>query len=70
MFQFFDQIGSFLGSAVDFVVNLFSQLVNFFRIIGSSFTFLIEVCAKLPVPVQAGCLCIIAVCVIYLVIGR
>lgn len=70
MFEFFDQIGSFLGSVVDFVVMLFEQLVNFFKIIISSFTFVIEVCAVLPVPVQAGCLCIVAVSVIYLVINR
>lgn len=70
MFEFFDQIGSFLGSVVDFIVMLFEQLVNFFKIIISSFTFVIEVCAVLPVPVKAGCLCIVAVSVIYLVINR
>lgn len=70
MFAFFDQIGSFFGSIIDFVVTLFSQLVSFFQIIFTSFTFLIDICASLPVPIQAGCLCMIGVSVIYLVIGR
>lgn len=70
MFQFFDQLGNFFGSIVNFVVNLFSHLVNFFEIIFTSFSFLINICLRLPVPLQAGCLAIIAVSVIYLVVGR
>lgn len=70
MFAFFDQVGNIISSVVDFVVTLFSQLVNFFKILLSSFNFLIEVCSALPAPVKAGCLCMVAVSVIYLVINR
>ena len=70
MFQFFDQLGNFFGSIVNFVVTIFEQLINFFQIIFKSFSFLIDICLRLPVPLQAGCLAIIAVSVIYLVVGR
>lgn len=70
MFPFFEQIGNFLGNAIDFVVSLFSNLVSFFQIIFTSFTFLVDICVALPAPIQAGCLCMVGVSVIYLVIGR
>lgn len=70
MFEFFDQIGNIISSVVGFVVTLFEQLVNFFKILFSSFAFVVEVCAVLPAPIKAGCLCIVAVSVIYLVINR
>lgn len=70
MFEFFDQIGSFLSGVVDFIVTLFENLVMFFQMIASSFTFILEVCAVLPTPIKAGCIAIIAVSVIYLIVGR
>lgn len=70
MFQFFDQVGSFLGSIVDFVVNFFTNLVNFFKMIFSSLSFLVEICVALPLPVQAACLAIISISVVFLIVGR
>lgn len=70
MFQFFEQIGQFLGSIVDFVVNFFTNLVNFFKMIFSALSFLVEICAALPVPVQAACIAIISMSVIFLIVGR
>lgn len=70
MFQFFDGIGKLLGSIVDFVVNFFSNLVNFFRMVFSSLSFLVEICAALPLPVQAACLAIISISVVFLIVGR
>lgn len=70
MFQFFDQISQLIGSVVDFVVNLFNNFVNFFRMIFTSLSFLVEICAALPVPVQAACLCVISASVVYLIVGR
>lgn len=70
MFQFFDQIGSLIGSVVDFIVNFFSNFVKFFQMIFTSLTFLVEICASLPVPIQAACLCVISVSVVYLIVGR
>lgn len=70
MFQFFDQIGNFLNSIVDFCVNFFTNLVNFFRMIYTALSFLVNVCSSLPLPVQAACLCIISMSVIFLIVGR
>lgn len=70
MFEFFDQIGSFLSGIVDFIVTIFENLVMFFQMIATSFSFIIEVCSILPVPIKAGCVAIIAVSVIYLIVGR
>ena len=70
MFQFFEQIGEFLGSIVDFIVSFFTNFINFFRMIYSALIFLIEICAALPVPVQAACIAIISMSVIFLIVGR
>lgn len=70
MFAFFDQIGGLLSSVIDFIVTLFEQLIAFFQIVFTSFSFVIQICAALPTPIKAGCLCMVAVAVIYLVIGR
>lgn len=70
MFQFFEQIGDFLGSIVDFVVSFFTNLINFFTMVFSSLSFLIEICAALPLPVQAACLAIISISVVFLIVGR
>ena len=70
MFQFFEQIGEFLGSIVDFVVSFFTNLINFFTMVFSSLSFLIEICAALPLPVQAACLAFISVSVVFLIVGR
>lgn len=70
MFEFFDQISSLIGNVVDFVVTLFSNFVNFFVMIFKSLSFLVEICAALPVPVQGACLALISASVIYLIVGR
>ena len=70
MFQFFEQIGEFLGSIVDFVVSFFTNLINFFTMVFSSLSFLIEICVALPLPVQAACLAIISISVVFLIVGR
>lgn len=70
MFSFFEQIGGFLTVIVDFVVMLFEQLVNFFKIMAASLSFVVQVVGYLPGPIQGGCLCIIGVSIIYLVINR
>lgn len=70
MFQFFEQIGNFLGSIVDFIVNFFTNLFNFFTMIFSSLSFLVEICVALPLPVQAACLAIISMSVVFLIVGR
>lgn len=70
MFKFFDQIGDSIAAVFSFVVNLFKNLIEFFKIIGSSLSFVVEVAAILPTPIKAGILCMIGVAVIYLVIGR
>lgn len=70
MFAFFDQIGQLIGSVINFIVTIFTNLVNFFRMIMTSCLFLFEVCAALPVPVQAACMAICGAAVIYLIVGR
>lgn len=70
MFQFFEQIGEFLGSIVDFVVSFFTNLINFFTMVFSSLSFLIEICVALPLPVRAACLAIISISVVFLIVGR
>ena len=70
MFTFFEQIGGFLTGIVDFIVMLFGQLVNFFKILFASLSFVVEVVGYLPAPIQGGCLCIIGISIIYLVINR
>lgn len=70
MFAFFDEVSNIISSVINFVVTLFEQLVNFFRILFTSFSFVIDICAALPLPIRAGCLCIVAVAVIYLIINR
>lgn len=70
MFTFFEQISNFLGNAIDFIVSFFTNLVNFFKMIFTSFSFLLQICASLPVPVQAACICMISAAVIYLIVGR
>lgn len=70
MFTFFEQIGGFFAGIVDFIVMLFEQLVNFFKIIVESLSFVVKVVGYLPGPIQGGCLCIIGVSIIYLVINR
>ena len=70
MFAFFDQIGSLIGSVIDFIVNLFTNFVKFFQMIFTSLSFLVEICAALPLPVQGACLCVISVSVVYLIVGR
>lgn len=70
MFEFFDQIGQFLGSVVDFVVSLFTNLINFFTMVYQALVFVIDICAALPGPVQAAAFCIICAAVIFLIVGR
>ena len=70
MFQFFEQIGNFLGSIVDFVVNFFTNLINFFRMIFTSLSFLVDICVALPLQVQAACLAFISISVVFLIVGR
>ena len=70
MFAFFEQIASSIEAVFEFVVSLFKNLISFFQIIATSMTFIVQVVDVLPVPIKAGCLCIIGVAVIYLIIGR
>lgn len=70
MFAFFEQLGSSIAAVFDFIVSMFKNLISFFQIIGTSMSFIIQVIDVLPVPIKAGCLCIIGVSVIYLIIGR
>ena len=70
MFAFFEQISDSIAAVFDFIVSLFKNLISFFQIIASSMSFVVQVIDILPVPIKAGCLCLIGVSVIYLIIGR
>lgn len=70
MFQFFEQLGNFLGSIVDFVVSFFENFISFFLMIGDSIWFLIEMCMALPEPVQLASALILFVSGVFLIVGR
>lgn len=48
MFQFFESIGNFIKTIVDYVVDLFQLLLNLVKLIFKAQAFLIEVIQSLP----------------------
>lgn len=70
MFQFFEQLGNFLGKIVDFVVSFFNNLISFFLMLTKSLMFVVEICFALPLPLQLACLVIVCVAGVFLIIGR
>ena len=70
MFQFFEQIGHFLGNVVDYFITIIKNLFQFFLMIGSVINFLVEMVAALPEPVHVAAMVIVLVSVLFLIIGR
>lgn len=70
MFAFFDQIGSLFGSVIDFLTGLFRNLGFFLDMILSSVSFLSQLVVLLPTPIVLAFSCLIAVSLVYLVVGR
>lgn len=70
MFAFFDQIGTLLGSIVDFITSLFTNSIYFFNMISKSVSFVLQLAYLLPTPIVVAFCCMIAVSLVYLVVGR
>lgn len=48
MFEFFDGLVSLISTVINFVVNFFTGLVNFFLMVGRSLVFITECIGYLP----------------------
>lgn len=61
MFSFFESISGFITTFVDFIVNLFSMMLGFLKLIVNAFGFIIRVINLLPpflIPFALAFICI------------
>lgn len=70
MFEFFDNIISFISAAVSYVLNFFKQLLQLFANIGKALIQINTVTAYLPPYVQGFVLSLIFVGIVYFLLNR
>lgn len=70
MFEFFDGIVSFLGSLILFIVNFFSGLITFFKMVAQSLVFITECIGHMPAFLIVFLTCIVSLSIIMQIINH
>ncbi len=70
MFQFFDMITKFIGTAVNMVLDTFKMLVYVIGFIVQGFTYLFTCVAMLPAFIQAFIIVLVAYSVIITILNK
>ena len=68
--DFFKSLGDIIGSVVDFIVNLFTNHVNFFTSIPEYVEIVQGYLDLLPDPIKVFAVMVLATSLIFIVIGR
>lgn len=70
MFQFFDSVGNIFKTVVDYVVELFTLLLNLVKLILKAQVFLIQVISHLPPFLVAFFLVFVSLAILFQILNK